>query len=161
METPGTRILRRRVVVIIGLASLPALLAAASRGGRARYVGGTVPDLPANAEARLVVTDRDALFVHAKGRALRVPFVKINILEYGQRVNRRVLEAIVVSPLLLLSKSRKHFLTIGYEDSDGVQQSIVFRLEKDDVRSVLAGLEARTGRRVEYQDDEARRSGKG
>jgi hypothetical protein len=35
------------------------------------------------------------------------------------------------------------------------------RLDKDDVRSVLAGLEARTGRRVEYQDEEARRTGKG
>jgi hypothetical protein len=38
---------------------------------------------------------------------------------------------------------------------------VVFRVEKGDIRSVLVGLEARTGRRVEYQDDEARKAGKG
>jgi len=35
----------------------------------------------------------------------------------------------------------------------------VFRIEKGDIRSVLAGLEARSGRRVEYQDDDARKAG--
>jgi len=34
---------------------------------------------------------------------------------------------------------------------------MVLRVEKGDIRSVLTGLEARTGRRVEYQDDEAER----
>jgi hypothetical protein len=37
----------------------------------------------------------------------------------------------------------------------------VFRVDKGDIRSVLASLEARTGRRVEYQDQEARKAGKG
>ena len=35
------------------------------------------------------------------------------------------------------------------------------KVEKGDIRGVLTGLEARTGRRVEYQDDEARKAGKG
>jgi hypothetical protein len=30
-------------------------------------------------------------------------------------------------------------------------------VEKGDIRTVLASLEARTGRRIEYQDDEARK----
>jgi hypothetical protein len=38
---------------------------------------------------------------------------------------------------------------------------LVIRVEKGDIRSVLTGLEARTGRRVEYQDGEARKAGKG
>ena len=38
---------------------------------------------------------------------------------------------------------------------------MVLRIDKGDIRMVLASLEARTGRRVEYQDDEARKSGKG
>ena len=63
--------------------------------------------------------------------------------------------------MLLLSKSHKHFLTIGYVDTDGRQQALVFRVEKGDIRSVLAGLEARTGRRIEYQDAEARKAAKG
>jgi hypothetical protein len=35
----------------------------------------------------------------------------------------------------------------------------VFRVGKGDIRPVLAALEARTGRRVEYQDDNARKNG--
>jgi hypothetical protein len=33
----------------------------------------------------------------------------------------------------------------------------VFRVEKGDIRWVLASLEARTGRRIDYLDDEARK----
>jgi hypothetical protein len=66
----------------------------------------------------------------------------------------------LISPVLLLSKSRKHFVTIGYADAAGEQQALVFRVGKHDIRSVLASLEARTGRRVEYQDNEARKAGR-
>ena len=76
-------------------------------------------------------------------------------------MSRRYAAAILISPLLLLSKSRKHFVTLGYMDQDGKQQAVVFRCGKGDIRSVLAALEARTGRRIEYQDDEARKAGKG
>ena len=68
--------------------------------------------------------------------------------------------AILISPVLLLSKSRRHYVTIGYVDAADRQQVLVLRIEKGDIRPVLAALEARTGRRVEYQDDEARKSGK-
>jgi hypothetical protein len=34
-------------------------------------------------------------------------------------------------------------------------------VDKGDIRSVLVSLEARTGRKVQYQDDEARKAGKG
>jgi hypothetical protein len=70
-------------------------------------------------------------------------------------------EAVLISPVLLLAKSRRHFVTIGYLDEAGKQQALVFRVEKGDIRSVLASLEARTGRRIEYQDNEARKAGKG
>jgi hypothetical protein len=61
----------------------------------------------------------------------------------------------------MLSKSRKHFLTVGYEDRDGKQQAMVFRVDKSKIRSTLVALEARTGLKVQYQDDEARKAGKG
>jgi hypothetical protein len=134
---------------------------AAPPGGRVQYLGGTMADIPAKADGRLILTDPDSLVISCKGKTLRIPYDRVNTLEYGQRVNRRYIEAIVISPVLLLAKSRKHFLTIGFQDGEGAQQSLVFRLEKDDVRTVLASLEARTGRKVEYTDEEARRSGKG
>jgi len=38
---------------------------------------------------------------------------------------------------------------------------MVFELPKSVVRQMLVSLEAKTGRRVEYQDEEARKAGKG
>lgn len=69
--------------------------------------------------------------------------------------------AVVISPVFLLAKTRKHFLTVGYTDEDGKQQAMVFRLDKNGIRPMLVGLEARTGLKVQYQDPEARKAGKG
>jgi hypothetical protein len=69
--------------------------------------------------------------------------------------------AIAVTPLALFSKKRRHFLTVNYLHDADKQQAAVFELGKDIVRTSLASLEARTGRKVEYQDEEARKSGKG
>jgi hypothetical protein len=69
--------------------------------------------------------------------------------------------AILVSPVLILSKKRAHFLTVGYTDDDGKQQAMVLRLDKGSVRVVLATLEARTGRKVQYVGDDARKAGGG
>ena len=37
---------------------------------------------------------------------------------------------------------------------------MVFQVNKSDVRAVLVSLEARTGRKVEFQDEEACKAGK-
>jgi len=108
----------------------------------------------------LDLTSAEALVFRCGQTELRIPYQKIDTLEYGQTVSRRYAAAVLISPVLLLSKSRKHFVTIGYLDGEGQQQALVFRVEKGDIRWVLASLEARTGRRVEYQDDEARKGNK-
>ena len=90
-----------------------------------------------------------------------MPYDRINLIEYGQKVDRRFLAAVLISPLMLLAKKREHFLTVGYSDDDEHQQAMIFRVDKDDIRAILVSLEARTGRKVEFQDDDARRGGKG
>ena len=92
---------------------------------------------------------------------IRVPYQRVNLLEYGQTVSRRYALAILISPVLILSKKRAHFLTVGYLDDQGQQQAMVLRLDKGSVRAVLASLEARTGRKVQYLDGEARKAGGG
>jgi hypothetical protein len=124
-------------------------------------VGGTLAGVDAKSTARLDFSAADELVFHRASGDIRVTYRKVNTLEYGQTVSRRYAAAVLVSPLLLLSKVRKHFVTLGYVDAEGQQQVVVFRVEKGDIRSVLVGLEARTGRRVEYQDDDARKAGKG
>lgn len=130
---------------------------AAQPGFHAQFVGGTVPGIEIKSTTRLDLSGSDALTLRSGAVQFRIDYGKINSLEYGQNVSRRYLAAVLISPVLLLSKSRKHFVTMGYEDTEGNQQALVFRVDKGDIRSVLASLEARTGRRVEYQDGEARK----
>ncbi len=137
------------------------LLQARELGGRAQYVGGTNSALKAHAGGLIQTTDMAEMRFWGKATDVRIPYENITNIEYGQKVSRRYAEAILISPLLLLAKKRSHFLTVGYRDAEGRQQALVFQLSGGDVRSVLVGLEARTGRRVEYQDEEARKAGKG
>jgi hypothetical protein len=132
---------------------------AAQPGARTQFVGGTPPGIDAKATARLDLTGADEMVFRCKGGEVRVAYQRVNTLEYGQNVSRRYAAALLVSPILLLSKTRKHYVTMGYVDAEGKQQVLVFRVEKGDIRSVLASLQARTGRRVEYQDDDARKAG--
>ncbi|MBV8810297.1 MAG: hypothetical protein JO033_16635 [Acidobacteriaceae bacterium] len=136
-------------------------LLASRSGSRAEYIGGTRADIPANSSGDIEVSDK-VYFIFVSGKMqVRVPYERINLLEYGQKVDRRILAAVVISPLFLLAKKRKHFLTVGFQDNDGQQQAMVFQVDKNDVRLTLVALEARTGQQVQYQDEEARIAGKG
>lgn len=146
-------------------AILACLLLAAGAGAadsayRAQFVGGTLSGVPPKSNARLVLTAPEALVFECGGRTLNIVYSRIDSLEYGQTVSRRYAAALLISPIFLLSKSRQHFVTIGYTNRDGEQQALIFRVEKGDVRAVLTTLETRSGRRIEYQDDEARKMGK-
>lgn len=137
------------------------LALAGTPGGRVEYIGGTVEALTTKADGRMNTADVDKLVVQFRNQAFTVPFESINQLEYGQKVDRRYLSAVLISPLFLLAKSRKHFLTVGYQDAAGRQQAMIFRVAKGDIRALLVTLEARTGRKVVFQDEEARKAGKG
>ncbi len=138
-----------------------AILSARGLGGRAEYVGGTITEIPAGCGGTVQTVD-DQFFVFYSGKASwRVPYEKINLVEYGEKVDRRYIAAVLISPLFLLAKKRQHFLTVGYSDEEDHQQAMIFKVNKDDIRAMLVTLEARTGRKVEFQDDDARKSGKG
>ena len=143
------------------LLALSPLLEAGDIGSRVQYVGGTVPGMRNKTTARIDLLQDDALTLKAGGNSFVIPYSDVNTLEYGLRVSRRYVEAVLISPLFLAAKKRTHFLTIGYTDKDGRQQAMVLQVGGDEIRPLLVSLEARTGRRVEYQDDEARKAGRG
>jgi len=144
-------------LVLVPLLALVLLLAQS----RVEYVGGTLSAVASGAGGSMELSDSHYFAFYTRGTQVRVPYDRINLLEYGQKVDRRLLMAVVISPMFLLAKSRKHFLTVGYTDDDGKQQAMVFRVDKNGIRSALVGLEARTGQKVQYQDPEARKAGKG
>jgi hypothetical protein len=135
--------------------------AATRTGARVEYLGGTRADIPVNNDGEIRVSD-DAYFVFvSKHTRVRIPYERINLLEYGEKVDRQFVAALLISPLFMLQKKRQHFLTIGFQDDDGHQQALMFKVNKDDIRLTLVALEARTGQKVEFQDEEARIAGKG
>lgn len=140
--------------------ALPPLLLAGDPGGRVHYVGGTIAALPSKTEGTIQMTDEEALLFRCREATIRIPYNQVTVLEYGQTVSRRYAAALI-SPMLLLSKKRGHFLTIDFTDDHGRQQALIFEVSKGNIRTLLVSLEARTGRRVEYQDEDARKAGKG
>jgi len=150
----------RVVIPIVLLMLLGGFSEAARPGSAAEYLGGTLRSLSPRTTGWLITTDPESLVFSSRKNMIRIPYERINELEYGQKVDRRVLEAVLLSPLLVLSKKRDHYVTVGFELEDGQQQALLFRIDKDDVRGLLVSLEARTGRKVTYQDNEARKAGK-
>lgn len=138
--------------LLVGLASL------AGAQTTVEYVGGTAPQLAGGSRGSIALSDERYLAVYAGKMQMRVAYDRVNLLEYGQQVDRRLALALVLSPVFLLAKSRKHFLTIGYAGEDGKQQAMVFRVDKNGIRPTLAGLEARTGLKIQYQDEQARKA---
>ena len=141
------------------------LAAAAVRGKSARYVGGTVAAFKEAVDGTWELSEKAVLFTAEKnGGAVSIPYDKIESLEYGQKVGRRLgaamTTALIVSPVflfLLFSKKRKHFLSVAYVDEEGKKQGAVFELAKGIVKSSLNTLESKSGKKVEYESDEARK----
>ncbi|HEX4135045.1 MAG TPA: hypothetical protein VHY84_10585 [Bryobacteraceae bacterium] len=150
--------MKRYLLVLLALSPL---LQAGDTGTRVLYVGGTVPGVHNKSGVRIDLQQDDAIRLSTGSNSFQVPYKDVNTLEYGLRVSRRYVEAVLISPLFLVAKKKTHFLTIGYTDPEGNQQAIVLQVGKDEIRPLLVSLEARTGRRIEYQDEEARKAGKG
>lgn len=153
------KILSYVVLMLLGTGGFSAR--ARDPGAAAEYLGGTLDTLPTGERGSLSATDGISLIFQSKHSTVRIPYERINMLEYGQKVDRRLWEAIVISPLMILSKKRAHYLAIGFEAEDGKQQALLFRVDKNAVRAVIVSLEARTGRRVTFMDEEARKAGRG
>ena len=154
-------ILKHRCALLFVLLTQFGVAFAGDAGDHVHYMGGTISALPTKTEGVINTKGEDLFLFQSRGVTVQIPYDKINVLEYGQRVGRRYAEAVLLSPVFLLAKTRKHYLTVEFTDDQGRQQAMVFLVGKNDVRSLLVILEAKSGRRIEYQDDDARRSGKG
>jgi|ERR1035438_1742316 hypothetical protein len=147
-------------ILPVPAAARPSARPAAGQGFKVQCAGGTLAGVSAQSISRLDLTGTTDLVFFCGKTEFRTPYNKVESVEYGQNVSRRYAAAVLISPILLLSKERRHYVTLGFVDDQGDRQAVVFRVDKNDIRPVLAGLEARTGRRIEYQDDEARKGSK-
>lgn len=153
---------RRLIVAGLVLSFVAPLAAVGSR--KAQYMGGTLAGLPERKEGRLDTTDPDHLVFTPDDKKLTpvlIPYAQVTELEYGQKAGRRIVMGVLLTPLALFAKKRSHYLTISFTDADGKDQAAVFELGKGLIRTALTVVETRTGKEVQYQDEEARKAGRG
>lgn len=117
------------------------------------FQGGTI-SIKTGAKLRVNLTDPGAAVFDGAG-SLRVPWTGIKSIEYGQTASRRVTSAILLSPLALFSKSRKHFVSIEWVDEQGSPQSAALRADKNNFRAILSALRTKSGIEVSCGDPEA------
>jgi hypothetical protein len=148
------------VFLLLAVGSLSAV-SAGHLGSRGEYLGGTEPQIRTNTPGTLQAFDNVYFVFSGPKVSVRIPYERINLLEYGQDVSEHFSAMMLISPMFQLMKKRQHYLTVGFEDNEGRQQALVFRVNKSEIRTILVSLEAKTGQRVQYQDAEARKEGKG
>lgn len=146
------------VVLLVGMLAQVAVLALDSK--KAMYVGGTMTQVvKEETEGRLSTLDEAKMVFAADKNAgvIEVPYATIDSFEYGQKASHRIKTAILLTPWSLFSKKRRHYLSIIWKDEEGKDAGVVFELGKDMVRPTFMVLEARTGKKVTFQDEEARK----
>ena len=139
------------------LFALCAGLSAKVTGEEVLYVGGTVSNLPEATEGGADFRHADRFTFHSEKGGFSFAYSNVTSLEYGQKAGRRVGVAIVITVWALFSKKRKHFLTIGFNDDEGKPQGVVLEIAKGRAKTFITIIETRSGRKVEYESEEARK----
>ena len=144
------------LLLILTFAGLP-LAESSVKSGEVMYVGGTIAGLPEATMGRLDTNSEKVLqFDSPKGK-FEIAYENVTSLEYGQKAGRRLGVALTITIWALLSKKRKHFLTIGFTDANEKPQGVVLEIPKGTAKSFITILEVRSGKKVEYESEEAKK----
>ena len=118
------------------------------------FDGGSLPDSKPGTDMKLSIEGTNIRIMRGGSEVAVIPAASVTEISYGQDVHRRVGAAIGVAvvsfgigALLALSKSKKHFVGITW-DNNGQKGGIAFQADKNDYRGLLAGLEGITGKKA-------------
>jgi hypothetical protein len=145
---------RMKQTLALFLCLLVPSLAYASDGYKVMYDGGSLPNIKTGAKLELTLGEKDIHFREGGQEIKVIPASAITEITYGQDVHRRIGAAIglaVVSfgvgGLMALTKSKKHFVGLTWQDGDK-RGGFAMQCDKNDYRGVLAGLEGLTGKKA-------------
>jgi len=148
-----------KVIALALCSTIAALSATQENAYKIVYDGGSLQNAKAGTNIELVINQK-FIVLERKGSEpmIAIPASAITEISYGQDVHRRVGAAIglaVVSlgigALMALTKSKKHFVGITWDDA-GQKGGFAFQADKKDYRGVIAGLEGVTGRTAVNSD---------
>jgi hypothetical protein len=134
------------------------VLASDNNAYKVMYDGGSLQNAKAGTDVQLGIDPDKVRIVRGKEELASIPAAAITEISYGQDVHRRVGAAIGlavislgVGALMLLAKSKKHYIGITWVDGDK-KGGIAMQCDKNDYRGELAGLEGITGKKAVDSD---------
>jgi len=148
----------RNLIAIILCVLFPVSAFAGDNSYKIIYDGGSLSTAKAGTDMRLYIEGNNIRIVRDKTEVAVIPAASVTEISYGQDVHRRVGAAIGVAvvsfgigALLALSKSKKHFVGLTWDDA-GKKGGLAFQADKSDYRGLLAGLEGITGKQAVDSD---------
>ena len=158
-----------RGTMCVALALLQVITYIPSRS--AKYVGGTVATIPQEVLGELDTSDQKVLSFEwaetkkTEGKTWRIAYSQVTGLSYGQHAGvawgplaTGVATFGVGAVPFLFTKKRRHYLTIEFLDDKGKSQGAIFLVGKKAIGPLLDDLEAKTGKKTQYEDEEATRA---
>jgi hypothetical protein len=99
-------------------------------------------------------TSKKVEFLDPKGApAFSINYDAIHGMQYERTGQPRYVAAVLISPAFLLTRSKKHYLTIEYRDQSGEAHSVIVRLNKKNARQAVAAATAQTSKPVEQIEE--------
>jgi hypothetical protein len=148
----------KRLVAIFLCILFPVTAFAGDTSFKIAYDGGSIAGLKAGTDMKLFIDGNQIRIMSGKNEVAVIPAAAVTEISYGQDVHRRVGAAIGLAvfslglgALLALSKSKKHFVGLTWDDA-GKKGGIAFQADKNDYRGLLAGLEGITGKKAVDSD---------
>jgi CxxC motif-containing protein (DUF1111 family) len=144
----------KKLIAIFLCILFPVSAIAGDNGYKIVYDGGSLPNPKAGTNMKLYIDGTNIRIKNGESEVVVIPAASVTEISYGQDVHRRVGAAIGVATvtlglgaLLALSKSKKHFVGITW-DNNGQKGGIAFQADKNDYRGLLAGLEGISGKKA-------------
>jgi len=148
----------KKLIALVLCLLFPVCAVASENGYKIDYDGGSIQNAKAGATMKLVLDGANIRILKDKAEVAVIPAAAITEISYGQDVHRRVGAAIGLAvfsfglgALLALSKSKKHFIGLTWDDG-GKKGGFAFQADKSDYRGLLAGLEGVTGKKAVDSD---------
>ena len=99
-------------------------------------------------------TNKQITFQDKKGTPeLSVKSDSVKHLLYERTAKPRYVQAMLIAWPLIFTKSKKHYLTVQYDDPAGSGHYAILRLDKGNYQQVLAMAESVTGKQVERTEE--------
>jgi hypothetical protein len=150
----------KRTLALFLCLLVPTIVFASNNGYRVVYDGGSLSNVKTGDPLNLKLGDKDIHFAYARGGkdVIDIPAAAITEISYEQDVHRRIGAAVGlavisfgVGALMALTKSKKHFVGLTWQDGDK-KGGFAMQCDKNDYRGVLAGLEGLTGKKAVDSD---------